>query len=76
MIFFSIYEQSFITKGYGVAKTIEEPHVSLDVDVTKVNIGAKCILGVEGELNYDWTTENTLVAIWNKFKNMFTTSEK
>jgi len=70
------YEQSFITKGYGVAKNIEEPHVSLDVDVTKVNIGAKCILGVEGELNYDWTSENTLVAIWNKFKNMFTTSEK
>lgn len=62
------YEQSFTTKGYGVAKTIQEPHVSLDVDVTKVNLGAKFILGVEGELNYDWTSENTFTKIWEKIE--------
>ena len=62
------YEQSFTTKGYGVAKTIQEPNASLDVDVTKVNLGAKFILGVEGELNYDWTSENTFTKMWRKIE--------
>lgn len=48
----------------------------MDVDVVKLNLGAKCILGVEGGLNYDWTSENTFAAIWDRFKNMFKTSEK
>ena len=63
------FEQSFTTDGDGVATTIQKPHVLVDVDATKVNIGAKCILGVEGELNYDWTSKNTFLKIFEKIED-------
>jgi len=58
-------------KGHdGYAEPDEkETGFSIDVDAAKISFSYKCIIGIEGEINYNFIEGNTFKSIWNTMTN-------
>ena len=63
------YGQSFTAhQGKITQKPEQEAQFNADIDVAKVGVSAKCLFGIELEINYNFTENNTFKEIYSTVK--------
>ena len=53
-----------------VRSSEDDAGASIDVDMAKISVGFKCIIGVDFEINADFIEENTFKKAWEEIKEI------